>query len=100
MFIQLCCLCFPTATGFSTATTCTATTSAGSATILTQTIPEGLTAPEEDADSPGFSRLLNESMFEIFSKLGMSDLLTSEKQEQKSREEGRAAEVDSTQGTM
>ena len=49
-----------------TATTCTVTTSAGSAMILTRTIPEGLTISGEDADSPGFSRLLNESMFESF----------------------------------
>ena len=81
-------------------TTCTATTttSAGSATILTQTIPEGLTIPGEDVDSPGFSRLLNESMFEIFSQLGMSDLLTTEKQKLKRREEGKP--VDTTQGTL
>ena len=64
------------------------------------TIPEGLTAPGEDDDSPGFSCLLNESMFEIFAQPGMSDLLNSEKHGQKSREEGRAAEVDSTQGTI
>ena len=75
-----------------------ASTSAGSATILTRTIPEGLTAPGEDADSPGFSRLLNESMFEIFSQPGMSDLLTTEKQEPKRREEGKP--VDTTQGTL
>ena len=82
----------------SAASTCTASTSAGSATILTRTIPEGLTAPGEDADSPGFSRLLNESMFEIFSQPGMSDLLTTEKQEPKRREEGKP--VDTTQGTL
>jgi len=64
--------------------------------ILLRTISDGLTAPQEDDDSPGYSRLLNESILnEIFSQPGMSNL-AAKTQEQKSREEGRATEVASS----
>ena len=49
-----------------------------------QTISDGLTAPQEDDDSPGYSRLLNESILnenilnENFSQPGMSDFLSRE----------------------
>ena len=69
--------------------------------ILSRTIPDGLAAPQEDDDSPGYSCLLNESILnEIFLQLKMSNLLSSEKQEQKSREEGRATNVANSQGKM
>ena len=75
---------------FSTGTAATSNT--GSATILTRTIPDGLTASQDD-DSPGYSRLLNENILnEIFSQPGMSDILSCEKQEEKNKEERRATE--------
>ena len=47
--------------------------------IFLRTISDGLTAPQEDDDSPGYSRLLNESILnEIFSQPGMSNLLSCE----------------------
>ena len=84
------CLCSPTGTA--------ATSNTGSATILTQTIPDSLTASQDD-DSPGYSRLLNENILnEIFSQPGMSDILSCEKQEEKSKEERRATEEATSQG--
>ena len=83
------CLCSPTGTA--------ATSNTGSATILTQTIPDSLTASQDD-DSPGYSRLLNENILnEIFSQPGMSDILSCEKQEEKSKER-RVTEEATSQG--
>ena len=84
------CLCSPTGTA--------ATNNIGSATILMRTIPDGFTGSQDD-DSPGYSRLLSENILnEIFSQLGMSDILSCEKQEEKSKEERRATEEATSQG--